>query len=247
MGWAQNIIQAALNAREKAKIGVRWPLQEMFLASKEKEVSSTLGHLKEIIAKLVNVRVVKQIESLPGVKLKIRPDFKRIGPVYGELSSNILVKLTTDSAETILKHLEEESAYHFTLEGKEVRITRDMIIVEREIPERYAAGEFKGGMVYLDLVRSLELETEGYAREIMRNLQEMRKKAGLQKIDRVIMFLKANEEMVKRLGKLKEDIEIKVGINDLEISTIKPLRAYQWNGEFKVKQEEFSAWMEKVE
>jgi len=86
----------------------------------------------------------------------------------------ILVALNKDRLESAAEELREK-----------VKVTRDMVEVEREVPEIYKESEFKFGQVYLNTERTEELEAEGYAREITRNVQQLRKQAGLEKLDQI--------------------------------------------------------------
>lgn len=247
MSLAEQIVQAALNAREKAGLGLRWPVKELVIVTKNEEVQSTVENLRELIQKQTNTKSLSLRPALAGISTKIGSDVGRIGKVYGRLSPQIVTRLAIDSPETILGHLEKESVYAFTLDtGEEVKVTRDMIKIERTIPKLYVEGEFKSGQVYLNTERTEILETEGYVREISRNVQQLRKKSGLEKTDFIILFLKTSEEMRKRLDKFKAELEEKVGAKKLEIGFIEPVKKHQFFEEFKVKSESFKVWMDKV-
>ncbi|MFH1828913.1 MAG: isoleucine--tRNA ligase [Nanoarchaeota archaeon] len=243
---AKNVIQSALNSREKAKLGLRWPVKELVIISRDEETINSIEILRDIIKKQTNVKSISVLESLPGIKINLKPDFGKIGPVYGKLSTEIITKLTIDSPETILGHFDKENCYKFKLGNEKVNITQDMIIIERDVPKLYQEAEFRNGFVYLNTERTEELESEGFAREIMRNVQSLRKKAGMEKLDRIVLFLKTNKEMKTGLDKFKAEIEEKVGAEKMEISFVNPVKKHQHNGEFKVKNEKFAVWFDKI-
>jgi isoleucyl-tRNA synthetase len=242
MGLSEGIIQAGLNAREKAKLGLRWPVKEIIIIGNKPEVAPAVEEMNDILKVQLNAKEVTCQERLHGIKLRLRPDGSKIGPAYGALAGQIIAKLTIDSPETVLSHIEKEGAYHFEMEGKQIKISREMINLEREIPKDYQEAEFGQGLVYVNLTRTPELEAEGYAREIMRNVQQLRKESGLEKLDRVKLHLKASTEMQTRLLPFKTDIEEKVGAEKLEFVT----KALTFHSQFKVKNEQFEAWLEKV-
>ncbi|MEW5896678.1 MAG: isoleucine--tRNA ligase [Nanoarchaeota archaeon] len=242
----KGIIQAALNARERSRLGLRWPIKELVIATQSSGIIETAESLREIIKKQTNVKSISIMENLPGVKTEIKPDYGRIGPVYGKLSPQVIARLTIDSPQTILSHLQKESCYKFTIEGREVSITRDMLDIKHKVPQPYADAEFKNGTAYLNLERSEELEAEGFAREIMRNIQEMRKKAGLQKSDRISVYIKSSGKMGPKLEKYKSDIKEKIGAEKIKISAIPSVKKHQQSSEFKVKNEEFTIWFDKL-
>ena len=235
-----------MNAREKAKLGLRWPVKEIVVVSKKKEVSVATEKLKEIIKKQTNTKDISVLESLPGVKAKIKADGGKIGKEYGPLAPEIITKLTIDSPETIINHLEKENSYNFEVNGEKVKVTKDMVIVERDVPEIYKESEFKFGQVYLNTERTAELEAEGYSREVTRNIQQLRKKAGLEKLDQIILFMKVSKEMKESLEKHKAEIEEKIGADKMEISIADSVKKHQEKAEFKIKWEKFQVWFSKV-
>ncbi len=246
METAKQIIQAGLNSREKAGLGLRWPVKELVIVSSKDHVSSASTKLREIIKKQINAKEISVLNNLPGVKTKIKCNPSKIGPVYGQLSPKIISKIDSESPEKILSCLEKNNVYKLNIDKRDINITKDLLIIEREVSEDYQEAEMKSGLVYLNTTRDEELEAEGYVREIMRHIQEQRKKAGLEKLDEIIVFLKTEQKMTKILKQFKDDIKEKVGAQKIEISNVNPVRKHQFNEEFKVKQEKFTIWFDKV-
>ena len=120
-----------------------------------------------------------------------------------------------------------------------------MLIVEQEVPSLYQEAEFKNGFVYLNKERTEELEAEGYSRELMRNVQQLRKEAGLEKLDEIRLFVKCSSELKKKLEMFKSEIEEKVNAH-MEISLAEPKQRFGEKKEFKIKNEKVEVWMEKV-
>jgi isoleucyl-tRNA synthetase len=240
------IIQAALNAREKAKLGLRWPIKELVVESSKKEVVSAVKKLKEIIKKQVNAKDVSVVSKLKGIKVQIVPDGGKIGKAFGALSPEILTQLRINSPESVLGHMEKENFYSFKVGKKEVKVMPDMISVKRVVPELYQEAEFKSGVVYLNIERTEELEAEGYSREVMRNVQQLRKKAGLEKLDSIELCLKVSKTLAPMLEKFQEEIEEKVGADKMVIDSLDAVKKYDHSEEFKVKQEKFKVWFSKV-
>lgn len=246
MQSAFNIIQAGLAAREKAKLGLRWPIKEILICTKKPEIKNAATNLQNIIKSQLNTKTVTIIEKLPGIKYKVKPEYGKIGPKYGELSPQIITKLTIDSPETILTHIENEKTYKFTIDNREIIITPDMISTERTIPEQYKESEIKNALIYVNTQRTPELETEGFAREIMRNTQQLRKTSGLQKRDTINIVIKTTPTMKPLLDKFKDDIADKVGAHKIEITATTPIKKYAATQDFTVKTETFSIYFDKV-
>ena len=77
----------------------------------------------------------------------------------------VIAKLTIDGPETILGHIEKENSYNFEIDGKQIKVTREMLHLEREVPKDYQEADFGAGFVYVSLIRTPELEAEGFARD----------------------------------------------------------------------------------
>jgi isoleucyl-tRNA synthetase len=246
MGTVMEVLQAALSARERAKLGLKWPVKEVVIVTTKKETIAAVEKLSEIIKKQTNAKSVRIVAQLPGLKIKMRSDGRKIGPAFAELSGQVIAKLTIDSPETILGHLEKEGVHRFELEGREIKVTRDMLQFEHEVPAPFFESAFSGGYAYVNSERTPELESEGYSREVMRNIQLLRKEAGMEKLDRINLILRCSAEMVKRLKPFALNIEEKVGAEKMELVSGNLVKSLPHKGEFKVKEEQFEAWMEKV-
>ncbi len=246
MELLQQIMQTSLAAREKAKLGVRWPVQEIIVVTENKEIVKAVRNLQDIFMMQLNCKNVTVQKEISGIRVKVKPDYGKIGLAYAELSPQVIAKLALDSAETIMSHINKEGAYVFRVEGREVRITREMLQMEHIVPEPYHQVEFKQGFVYLNGQRSELLEGEGYAREVMRQIQGLRKSTGLEKKDRIKVHLKVSVQMKGMLEKFAVEMQEKVGAVELQLSAAEPARAYAQQSEFKIKQEQMKVWFEKV-
>ena len=242
---AQGIIQAGLHAREKAKLGVRWPVKEVEVISENLAVKGVVSRLQEVLCSQLNAKAVIAGSQNVELQYKVKPDYAKIGPAYGKLSPQIIAKLALDSPQTIVKHLQKDGKYAFTIDGQAVEITKDMLSLEQEAPHNYQLSEFKDVTVLVNTERTEELEAEGFAREAARNIQELRKQAGMQKTDKVTLYLKASLGMQKMLLPLKNEMQLKIGAHVFDVVLSEPQRKYKHSGEFKVKDEAFSVYFEK--
>lgn len=246
MKVALDIVQAGLHAREKGKLGLRWPVKEVMVVSESKEFRKVVDIFQNILATQLNAKQVDVAQHSAEVQLSIKPDYSKIGPAYGNLSPQIIAKLTIDSPQTIANHLQKSGKYAFTVDGHEVEITKEMLFLEREAPHNYQLSELKDGYVLVNLERTAELEAEGFSREVSRNVQELRKRAGMQKTDSIVLHLKVSQGMRYMLLPFKKEIMEKVGAQKLEISLLDPVRKLVHHSSCKIKTEEVVAYFSKV-
>ncbi|MBW2989452.1 isoleucine--tRNA ligase [Candidatus Woesearchaeota archaeon] len=240
----QSVIQSALAAREKIGLGIRWPLRELIITGKDKAMIEAVEQLEDLIKIQANVKEIRVQETLPGMRLAVRADFGKLGPDFGKLAPQIVAKIATESPQSILGHIEKEGKFVIPLdnEGTSVNVVKEHLIVERKVPDPYQESEFKGGFLYLNKEMDNELEAEGFAREVMRRVQSLRKKAGLEKKDRVDVFIRTN----LNLSDFEEQIIERVGAKTLTLSEGAPKARFKSSSTEKVKGKQFEIFLEKA-
>lgn len=199
MEIAQNIVQAVLAAREKAQTGVRWPLPKATIITSNVEAKEAVEVLNDMIKIQTNVKHLEVKDELTGTKVELRPNKGTIGKAFKEKSGRITEALDSRIMEKIRKDGKAE------VQG--FGLTREHIIVKEELPENLTSAELKYGNVYIDTKLTPELEAEGYAREVVRRVQSLRKESGLKKRDKVELSI-VSDFNLESWGK---EIKAKVG------------------------------------
>jgi len=91
--------------------------------------------------------------------------------------------------------------------------------------------------VKLDFNTTPELEAEGYAREIVRQVQSYRKKLGLNKDQKVQTFLIVDDEFKKILEKQEEQIQEKTNSQSLEFRNVTTYKeTFKSKTDFRIKE-----------
>ncbi|MCH7964181.1 MAG: hypothetical protein IH852_09620, partial [Bacteroidetes bacterium] len=99
---------------------------------------------------------------------------------------------------------------------------------------------------YLNKRSNEELEAEGFSREVMRRVQALRKEAGLEKTDKISLFVKVDEELKEMLDKWEKTIKEKVNASIIKISELNPVKKFKNRSKEKVRHERFELFLEKV-
>jgi len=244
--FMSSLIQNSLSLREKIGLGVRWPLKEMIVVTKDESLALAVNNLEDLIKTQLNVKEVKVLPKLDKIEEEIQFDFKRIEKEFKERAAQIIAKLTMDSPKIFFRHIQEDGKYFITVGDEEIEIKKEHLIVTRDVQYPYVEAEIENGYVYLNQERTEELEAEGYAREIMRRVQGLRKKAGLTKEDRIVLFVKANEELVSMIKKHENSIKEKVGAEKIDIDYEGPAKKHAHNTEEKIKNYTIEIFFDKV-
>ncbi|MFW5977205.1 MAG: isoleucine--tRNA ligase [Candidatus Nanoarchaeia archaeon] len=207
---AQHIIQGILAARDRAKIGVRWPLLRATVVG---EVSSLPDSLLELIKTQTNVYEIVFACDFD-VRLQFKIDYKKLGTAFGTQTGDIipLLKKEFDRVSQDLQTKDSTTVGDFT-------ITKDFFTITKEVQEPFVMGQSPAGEIYLDTTQTPELLSEGYAREITRRIQDLRKTAGLQKEDTITLRFFTDDEILKNAFQTHKDFIVqKVGAQTVEFS-----------------------------
>ena len=182
MRVVQHISDATASARQSKKIKLRQPVSTILIVADRPIVRRTVRTLRELLLQQANakeVRLVGLTEEEQLKKLIVEPNFKALGPAFRGEANKIAEKIRSLDGRQLMRAFNEEGLFPVNLNGKEYRITSEMVTFREEIPENHAIGNFEEGRVYVDLTIPSELVREGFVREVTRRLQEMRKRLDL--------------------------------------------------------------------
>ncbi|MFP4402809.1 MAG: isoleucine--tRNA ligase [Candidatus Woesearchaeota archaeon] len=214
---AFDAIQSILYGREKIQLGQRWPLKECIIVSNEKKIISSIEKLKEIIINQTNVKNIKTTNKFELGQTTIKPNVAEIGKEFGSKKDTIIERIMSMNFDSLLEKIKNEGQ-KMTINGEEITLKEKHIQIIKNLPEHLIEIKFKFGKIYIDKTRNKELDSEGFAREIMRRVQTLRKKHDLKKTDLINLRIKTNdEELEKMLSKHSEIIMQKVGASAIEI------------------------------
>src|SRR5690606_4984443 len=112
--------------------------------------------------------------------LEVIPDPGKIGPVFKKDAGKVIPALQKIDGFALKKAFAEAGEFELSLaDGTTVTVIPSMANFKETLPEGTASGESDAGLVYVDANLTPELEAEGYAREVIRRLQDMRKELDL--------------------------------------------------------------------
>lgn len=182
-----DIVVLGRSCRNGANLKNRQPLQKIFVCS---ATNTDLSEgLLEIAKDELNVKEVEYVEDAGKfVSYKIKPQLKTLGPKYGAKLGKIRKLFETANAGEIVATVKSGVAYKTTFEGDEFEFTIDDLLISSESAEGFAAASDNGITVVLDTHVTPELKAEGVEREIISKIQSMRKDAGFEVTDRIMVY-----------------------------------------------------------
>ena len=220
MQLAQDASSLILSLRKKVNIKVRQPLQKVFIPAQSDEMAADIKLIAGIVKTETNI---KDIEILAVdndfIRKKAKANFKTLGKRLGtkmKWAAGEIEKFSNDTIEQI------QNGYYILFEGDVSKDEQDIVInnedieiITDEIPGFEIAS--KGSLtVALDIVITESLQMEGYAREFINKVQNIRKDNGFELIDRVDVFVSENEIVHNSFMKFKDYICAEILAEKLE-------------------------------
>ena len=217
MELAQQITSMVLSLRKKEKIIVRQPLQSISIPAGDLERQKSIEAVKQLILDEVNVKELNFVEGNGMLVKKVKCNFRTMGKKFGKLMKSVAAAVETLTQEQI-SELETQEWLDLSVDGTEnVRIeASDVEIYSEDIPGWTVANE--GSLtVALDITVTESLKTEGFARELVKRIQNIRKESNFEITDRIIVKLTHSEQTDKAVSEFKEYICGQVLANDIQI------------------------------
>jgi len=181
MALVREISELIARIRQESNINLRWPIKRVVLKAQTEEALEQLTGLKEALLTQNNIKEIQVVpigEEWDEMILSVEPNPNAIGKVYRQWSSKIAVLLKNRPAKTIKAGI-DKGEYSLGIEGQLVKILPNMVSFSSTLPPDVMGADFSKGQIYIDLEQTPALESEGFSREIIRRIQQMRKDMGL--------------------------------------------------------------------
>ncbi len=216
MALARDIVQLVLALRNRAQINVRQPLARMLLVTSGAVDRASVRLVEHIILDEVNVQAIEYVDDSSGVvKRSAKADFKKLGPRLGKRMKAVAGAIASFD-DAVIKELLEHGATTITVDATEIVVNADEVeIVSEEIGEWSVAQE--GAVtVALDVRIDDELRSLGYARDVVRSINSMRKAADLELTDRIVVQFQAEDALAASIFANVEFIRNETLANSIE-------------------------------
>ena len=193
MALAQKACSLVHSLRKLHHLNVRQPLSKVVVPVISEKVRSQLGRFSDLVLGEVNVKELEFIADTTGIlTLKIKPNFKTLGKVYGKRMKEIAAAFAGLDQATISVIQRSDLAgtdYTLALPEGDVVLHPDDYEISSEDMQGWAVATEGSLTVALDLVVTDELRCEGVARELVNRIQNLRKESGFDITDRVDVVL----------------------------------------------------------
>ena len=203
MSLAYKIVKLGRSARNSANIKNRQPLLEMLIS-----VDTLPEYYSDIVKEELNVKQVKLgADMTQYVNFEIKPNLPVLGKEYGKLIPAIKQEIAKKNQMDLANTVKNGGVEYIQIEDTQIALDENNLLVTMQGKEGFAfAGEGEIGVV-LDTTITDELKEEGYLREILSKVQNMRKEKGFEVLDRINLYIAGNKMLENVVEKFAETIK----------------------------------------
>ena len=195
MSLARQIASLGLSARGNANLKVRQPLAKA-LVHASSGTNRLPDYLADIVKDELNVKELEFVEEAGSlVTYRLQPSNTRLGPQFGQDFPKLRAAIEAADAAAAKALLDAGDVVTVRIGKETVELTAQDLIVNSQPAEGLAVSAEKGVTVALDTTITPELKAEGLARELVRRIQDLRKKADFNIEDRINTYYQAEGEL----------------------------------------------------
>ena len=194
-------------ARNTANIKNRQPIGTMHV-----KADHALGEFyQEIIEDELNVKKVEFSDDVSAfTSYSFKPQLKTVGPKYGKQLGGIKAYLASVNGSEAMATLKAEGALKFEVDGTEVVLTEDDLLIDMAQKEGFVAEADNYVTVVLDTNLTEDLIEEGFVYEVISKIQTMRKDAGFEVMDHIKVSFSGNDKIADIVSRNQDMIAGKV-------------------------------------
>ncbi len=194
-------------ARNTANIKNRQPIGRMYVKAQE-ELSD---FYQEIIEDELNVKEVVYSQDVRDfTSYTFKPQLKTLGRRFGRQINALKEVLAGINGNKAMDEINEKGTLTVTLDGKKEVLEKEDLLIDAAQVEGFVSESYGGITVVLDTKLSEALREEGFVYEVISKIQTMRKEAGFEVMDHIIVTLQGNEKIAAIVRKNAQGISGKV-------------------------------------
>lgn len=228
MAAVLDIVVLGRSARNAANIKNRQPVASMYVQGK-----ALPDMYVSIIADELNVKDVKFVDDASSfISYRVKPQLKTLGPRYGKLLPKINQYLAGEGVgnAVVAAHNRGES-YKFDIDGTEISLAAEDVLVSTEENAGFVTVTEHDLSVVLDTNLTPELIEEGFVREIVSKVQTMRKEAGFEVTDHIVLSHHGNSLIEGIFARHGAEIAADTLADSIKLGSAGYVKDWEINGE----------------
>ena len=236
----KRVIESGRAVRKKANIKVRQPLNSLKVYTANKEVKSFIQKQADIVIDELNIKEVVFSNNIDEFgKLSLKPNFKNLKMKFGDEMQEAMKSISTLNAKTVLENLLHGNSFP----ENSFELNKDDVLITLKAEKGSESFLAKDLIVCLDTTISEQLRLEGVLRDLIRQIQLMRKEADFNIDDRIIISGSFKNELKDVISENKDYFMNEVLCTDI----VENMENSDYNASFMHQNEKIEIHIKKVE
>ena len=229
MDLVRDLVGLGRAAREAVKIKVRQPISKVLVDGSHQEL---IGDLVSLIEEELNVKqVVFEAHLDQFMNFSLKPNFKTAGPLLGKRMGAFSKALSALDAAEWAQKFNQGASLSLELEGETFEMTGEHVQVGISSKEGFTVEMANNLFVILDTTLTKDLISEGYAREFVSRIQQLRKSSGFEVMDEIHIAYNGTPVFEAAINAYKEYIQQETLAKTLKVVEQGEFESYELNGE----------------
>lgn len=203
MNLVKNLVNLGRSTREEENLKVRQPLNSVLIDGSYEDKISDLVPLIEEELNVKNVIFEKNLDKY--MNFSVKPNFKNAGPVLGSNVKKFGSVLSKVDPIEVINHA-KAGKLKIKLGEELIDIPENFLDVRITAKEGFVVGMDNNLFTILDTTLTEELISEGLVREFISKIQQLRKQHNFEMMDRIVIEIDADEEVMKTVMDSKDYI-----------------------------------------
>ncbi|ELY64017.1 isoleucine--tRNA ligase [Natronococcus jeotgali] len=234
VAFLRAIEEAGANARQQAGRKLRWPVPRVVVAADDERVADAVERHADLLAERLNAREIELVSAenrWEELRYSAEADMSELGPAFGDRAGQVMNALNEARIDDPDLEALEDAVADVLEDGESIE--ESMVTFVTETPDDIAGTAFSldgddRGVAYVDASLTDDIESEGYAREVIRRVQEMRKELDLDVEERIVLDLEIDDDRVASLVEEREDL-IREEVRADELRTVEDGHRKEWD------------------
>ena len=214
MDLVRTLVSLGRGIREKERIKVRQPLNEVLVDGK---YESIISDLTPLITEELNVKkVVFENDLDQYMNFTLKPNFRAAGPALGKNVKAFGAYMAKVDPKEFITEIENKGSVVVELNMEDYTITKDFLDIRIEAKEGFAVAMENNVFAFLDTTLDQDLIDEGLARELISKVQQMRKAENFEMMDNINIYLNCDDDVRAAVEKHMDYIKSETLAQNLE-------------------------------
>ena len=233
MELIQSFDEAVANARQNGKRKGRWPVLEVVVATESDAVVDAISAMNDMACDRANARAVTAVKGVwDKLEWTAVPTMKAIGKQFGRDGPKVKAFIENSNGSELKAALIADGKIAFSEGEFSCELTNEHMTFTERMPENIFSSPMEDATVYVNVALTEELESDGYSREVIRRIQEMRKQAGLAVDAKIVASVVIADERIAGLVEQQNAViagEVRAEVLTVRFGTSSDAEDTEWD------------------